>query len=48
MTAASPLVCISPFPINDLNCYPLKASVSGQSRELLSAPVNAALSEQSV
>lgn len=48
MTAASPVVCISPFPINNLNRYPLKAPVSGQPCELLSTPVNTPVSEQSV
>lgn len=48
MTAASPIVCISPFPINVLNRYLLKATVSGQSCERLSTPVNTPVSEQSV
>lgn len=48
MTTASPVVRIGPSPINHLNHYPLKATVSGQSCELLSPPVNTPVSKQCI
>lgn len=47
-TAASPVVCISPFLIHDLNHYLHKVTVSGQSCELLSKPLSNSVSKQSV